>query len=146
MKENLDFQKTGADQTATIEALHNVLDRLATFYDKESLLQSHGQQTPPVPSQMVYKTNAGSTGVMLHDREAHLRSELSAAINNAQSEDVLTQTFAKATNGTSHDSLGNFRRSRGFMVEVYVETGTCVAHGLLISKEKASDDEFNKRI
>merc|ERR1719183_3079821 len=64
VKENLDFQKTIADQTYTIEVLNKALDRLATYYDKEAFLQAHGKrQTPPVP-QMEYKPSAGSTGVM----------------------------------------------------------------------------------
>jgi chromosome segregation ATPase len=62
VKENLDFQKTVADQTATIEVLHKALDKLATFYDKESLVQA-SRQTPPVP-QMEYKPSAGASGVM----------------------------------------------------------------------------------
>merc|ERR1719183_403008 len=64
VKENIDFQKTIADQTYTIEVLNKALDRLATYYDKEAFLQSRGKkQTPPVP-QMEYKPSAGSTGVM----------------------------------------------------------------------------------
>jgi hypothetical protein len=64
VKENLDFQKTVADQTMTIEVLLKALDRLATFYDKESLLQiSAHRQTPPVP-QMEYKPSKGAGGVM----------------------------------------------------------------------------------
>merc|ERR1719469_149560 len=63
--ENMDFQKTVADQTVTIEVLNVALDRLATYYD---LLQQHamgraGRQTPPVP-QMEYKPSKGSSGVM----------------------------------------------------------------------------------
>merc|ERR1719469_178424 len=63
--ENLDFQKTVADQTVTIEVLKVALDRLATYYD---LLQQHskghtGRQTPPVP-QMEYKPSKGASGVM----------------------------------------------------------------------------------
>merc|ERR1719487_1501483 len=37
VKENLDFQKTIADQTATIEVLNKALDRLATYRVKENL-------------------------------------------------------------------------------------------------------------
>jgi len=57
-KENIEFQKTIADQTMTIKVLKKALERLATFYD---LLQT--QQTPPV-AQKEYKPNAGSGGVM----------------------------------------------------------------------------------
>merc|ERR1719456_281878 len=57
-RENLDFQKTLADQMATQAVLEKALDKLATYYDKEALMQraAHGQQqqqakkqTPPVP-------------------------------------------------------------------------------------------------
>jgi len=92
-KENLDFQKTVADQAATQEILAKALDKLATFYDKESLVQfghrghsaqdkqSHsaegkqsnavqGKQSNAVqhkqtpPAQMEYKPSAGASGVM----------------------------------------------------------------------------------
>merc|ERR1719298_263180 len=58
-KSNLDFQKTIADQRAVQEVLAKALDRLATFYDKEALMQKSKQskqskQTPPVP-QAEYK-------------------------------------------------------------------------------------------
>lgn len=63
-KENLDFQKTIADQKATQEILAKALDKLATFYDKEALLQKgHAKQAPPVP-QIEYKKSAGAEGVM----------------------------------------------------------------------------------
>merc|ERR1719199_2498309 len=60
--ENLDFQKTIADQTVTIEILHKAMDRLAEFYDSVELLQRH-KQTPPV-AQAEYKPNAGAGGVI----------------------------------------------------------------------------------
>jgi hypothetical protein len=65
-QENLDFQKTVADQTATAEILNKALDKLATFYDEAAFAQTHaktGKQTPPVP-QMEYSKSKGSTGVM----------------------------------------------------------------------------------
>merc|ERR1719284_454317 len=53
-QENLDFQKTVADQTATAEILNKALDKLATFYDEAACAQTHAKkQTPPVP-QMDY--------------------------------------------------------------------------------------------
>merc|ERR1719436_874068 len=63
--ENLDFQKTVADQTVTIEVLHVALDRLATYYDLlQQKAEGHGKrQTPPVP-QMEYKPSKGAKGVM----------------------------------------------------------------------------------
>jgi len=67
-KENLDFQKTIADQTLTIEVLEKAMDRLATYYDEASFIQTHefhnkAEQTPPV-AQMKYEASKGSTGVM----------------------------------------------------------------------------------
>merc|ERR1719502_2428648 len=62
-QENLDFQKTVADQTATAEILKQALDKLATFYDEAAFAQTHAKknvllgakkQTPPVP-QAEYK-------------------------------------------------------------------------------------------
>jgi len=63
-RDNLDFQTTVADQTATIEVLHKALDRLAQFYDAELLqTKKHQKQTPPGP-EMEFKPNAGANGVM----------------------------------------------------------------------------------
>merc|ERR1719482_1389823 len=42
-KENLDFQKTVADQTATAEILNEALDKLATFYDEAAFAQTHAK-------------------------------------------------------------------------------------------------------
>merc|ERR1719161_3373412 len=72
VKENHEFQKTVADQVATQEILAKALDKLATFYDKELLVQvgrtavrvaTHHKQTPPV-AQMDYKPSGGAGGVM----------------------------------------------------------------------------------
>jgi len=66
-QENLDFQKVIADQTVTIEVLHQALDRLAKYYD---LVQTHAKgsswiqrQTPDVV-QMKYAKSKGASGVM----------------------------------------------------------------------------------
>jgi len=68
-KENLDFQKTISDQTLTIEVLEKAMDRLATFYDEQALVQTRavhnklvGGQTPP--AQVKYEASKGSGGVM----------------------------------------------------------------------------------
>merc|ERR1719215_623603 len=62
--ENMDFQKTVADQTVTIEVLKFALDRLATYYDfLQQHAKGHTAQTPPVP-QMEYKQSKGAKGVM----------------------------------------------------------------------------------
>merc|ERR1712129_411922 len=64
-QENIDFQKTVADQSVAIEVLKKALDRLAKYYD---LAQTQGnswiqRQTPEVP-QMEYAKSKGSTSVM----------------------------------------------------------------------------------
>eukprot|EP00747_Dinoflagellata_sp_TGD_P142103 gnl/TRDRNA2_/TRDRNA2_176204_c8_seq44.p1 gnl/TRDRNA2_/TRDRNA2_176204_c8~~gnl/TRDRNA2_/TRDRNA2_176204_c8_seq44.p1 ORF type:complete len:734 (+),score=273.91 gnl/TRDRNA2_/TRDRNA2_176204_c8_seq44:105-2306(+) len=66
--ENIEFQKTIADQRAVQEVLAKALDKLANFYDKSELLQKSKQakqskQTPPV-KQMEYKPSGGAGGVM----------------------------------------------------------------------------------
>jgi len=61
-QENMDFQKTVADQTATAEILNKALDKLATFYDNAAFTQIK-KQTPPV-AQMEYKKSSGAGGVM----------------------------------------------------------------------------------
>jgi len=60
-RENLDFQKTIADQTMTIEILLKAMERLAQFYDAQLIQEK--KQTPPV-AQMEYKPNAGASGIM----------------------------------------------------------------------------------
>lgn len=65
--ENMDFQKTIADQLVTIEVLKKALDKLAKYYDfvqtKNKAEAGSQRQTPPVP-QMEYSANKGSVGVM----------------------------------------------------------------------------------
>lgn len=69
VKESEEFQKTVADQRATVGILKQAMERLAEFYDKEDLMQlgSHGRQaqkqTPPVV-QKEYSANKASVGVM----------------------------------------------------------------------------------
>merc|ERR1719293_340542 len=58
-KENLDFQKTVADQTVTAEILAKALDKLATFYDEAAFVQAKAKQTPPV-AQMEYSKSKGA--------------------------------------------------------------------------------------
>jgi len=71
--ENMEYQKTVADQTAVIEVLHKALNRLAKFYDEQSLLQKKSVESskrstddpsaPPV-AQKEYEPNKSSGGVM----------------------------------------------------------------------------------
>mmetsp|Transcript_142231 Transcript_142231/g.247975 ORF Transcript_142231/g.247975 Transcript_142231/m.247975 type:complete len:741 (-) Transcript_142231:93-2315(-) len=69
VKESMEFQKTVADQRATVGILKQAMERLAEFYDKQDFMQvgSHGRQaqkqTPPVV-QKEYSANKGSAGVM----------------------------------------------------------------------------------
>jgi len=119
--ENIDFQKTVADQMVTVEVLKKALDKLATYYDKEALLQKSKaaqKQTPPVP-QMEYKPSAGSDGVMQmieklikeaqglmadskkSEQEAQTAYEQNIADTNdsvaALQKEVVTKTKAKAS-------------------------------------------------
>jgi hypothetical protein len=61
--ENQEFQKCVADQTITVEVLKKALDKLATYYDSASFLQTKKRQTPPVP-QAEYAPSKGAEGVM----------------------------------------------------------------------------------
>jgi cytochrome c556 len=63
--DNLDFQKTVADQVATQQILAKALDKLATFYDSFVQVGKKAQkkQAPPV-AQMDYKPSGGASGVM----------------------------------------------------------------------------------
>uniref|UniRef100_A0A7S0AJP9 Uncharacterized protein n=1 Tax=Pyrodinium bahamense TaxID=73915 RepID=A0A7S0AJP9_9DINO len=69
--ENLDFQKSLADQMLTVKVVMEALNLLAAFYekeDKESLFLQNGNeadsvQTPPV-AQMEYKPSKAAAGVM----------------------------------------------------------------------------------
>jgi len=83
-KENVEFQKTIADQTMTIKVLKKALERLATFYD---LLQT--QQTPPV-AQKEYKPNAGAGGVV------EMIEKLIGDANQLMEESKKSETSAQA--------------------------------------------------
>jgi len=88
-KENLDFQKTIADQTLTIKVLAKAMDRLATFYDNQALIQTsnvHSKQTPPVP-QATYKPSMGSGGVLsLIEKLVYDAKEIMAESKKAESD------------------------------------------------------------
>merc|ERR1719460_1524801 len=62
-RENLDFQKTIADQTMTIEILHKAMERLAQFYDAQLVQIKAAHKQTPV-AQAEYKPNAGASGIM----------------------------------------------------------------------------------
>jgi len=96
--ENLDFQRTVADQTVTVEVLKKALDRLATYYDlaQTGAAGAARRQTPPV-AQMEYAPNKGSSGAMemieklIHEAES-LRAESRKGESQAQA--AYEQTIA----------------------------------------------------
>merc|ERR1719329_1267293 len=103
--QNIDYQKTFADQVATQEVLEKALDKLATYYDKEALFQrashGHAKQTPPVP-QMEYKPSQGASGVMqMIEKLIYEAKTLIAASKKGESEaqEAYEQLVAE-TNGS----------------------------------------------
>jgi len=102
---NIDFQKTVADQTMTVEVLKKALARLAKFYD-ESLLQKSAKQTPPVP-QMEYKKNAGSGGVMQMIEK--LIQEAKELIADSRKEEQSAQAGYEATVADTNDSVASLQ-------------------------------------
>merc|ERR1719329_1351208 len=69
---NTDYRMMVEDQTMTVEVLIKASNKLASFYNKESLVQANrasllekgkGKQTPPV-AQKEYKPNDGATGIL----------------------------------------------------------------------------------
>merc|ERR1719321_815607 len=95
----MDFQSTVADQRATQAVLKTALERLAKFYDEESLVQQKKTgQTPPVP-QAEYSKSSGATGVMsmieklIYDaREVEADSRKSEIQAQAQYESLVADT------------------------------------------------------
>merc|ERR1719433_175381 len=106
MTENQVFQKTVADQTATVEVLKMALERLAAYYNKESLIQgakvANRRQTPPVP-QMEYKKSAGSAGVM--EMIEKLIQEASGLIKDSTKSESEAQAAYEQTVGDTNDSV-----------------------------------------
>jgi chromosome segregation ATPase len=91
-QENMDFQKTVADQMVTAEILAKALDKLATFYDEAAFAQTQakkvmlGKQTPPV-AQKEYKKSSGSTGVMsMIEKLIYDTKEITAESKKSESE------------------------------------------------------------
>jgi len=85
-RENLDFQKTIADQTMTIEILMKAMERLAQFYDAQLLQVQAKKQTPPV-AQAEYKPNAGASGIMsMIEKLIYDAKDLVAASKKAEME------------------------------------------------------------
>jgi chromosome segregation ATPase len=98
---NVEFQKTVADQTMTVEVLKKALERLAKFYD-ESLLQKNTKQTPTVP-QMEYKKSAGSGGVMQMIEK--LVQEAKELIADSKKDEQSAQAGYESTVADTNDSV-----------------------------------------
>jgi len=123
-KENLEFQKTVADQAATAEILAKALDKLATFYDKLFLVQvgnahhsdsaqahhgnsaqaHHGKQTPPVAI-ADYKPSAGASGAMsMIEKLIYDAKELTADAKKSESEaQAAYESYVSETNASVHE-------------------------------------------
>jgi hypothetical protein len=115
-KESVEFQKTVADQLATQEILAQALDKLATFYDKESLVQvvhhqgnsAKAKQTPPVP-QMEYKPSAGASGAMsMIEKLIYDAKELQAESVKSESE---AQAQYESVVADTNDSVAELQKS-----------------------------------
>merc|ERR550525_2136000 len=126
---NIDFQKTVADQTMTVEVLKKALARLAKFYD-ESLLQksNRAKQTPPVP-QMEYKKSAGAGGVMQMIEK--LIQEAKELIADSKKEEQSAQAGYEATVADTNDSVA------ALQAEITSKTKAKVA----ATKEKRETEE-----
>jgi hypothetical protein len=118
-KENLDFQKTIADQTITIEILHKAMERLAQFYDAQlvQLKQGH-KQTPPV-AQAEYKPNAGASGIMsMIEKLIYDAKELIADSKKAETEaQEGYETMVADTNQGVNDLAKEVSTKKGLLAQ-----------------------------
>jgi len=109
-KENLDFQKTVADQMVTAEILAKALDKLATFYDDAFLQKgsaSKNKQTPPVP-QMEYSKSKGATGVMsMIEKLIYDTKEITAESKKSEGESQAAYEALVADTNASIQDLSN---------------------------------------
>jgi len=106
-QENLDFQKTVADQMVTAEILAKALDKLATFYDEAAFAQTH-KQTPPV-AQKEYKKSSGSTGVMsMIEKLIQDTKEITAESKKSEGE---AQAAYEALVADTNDSIADLSKS-----------------------------------
>merc|ERR1719482_2135528 len=110
-QENLDFQTTVADPTATAEILNKALDRLATFYDEAAFTQVHAgarKQTPPVP-QMEYSKSKGAGGVMsMIEKLIYDTKDIKAKSQKAESE---AQAAYEALVADTNDSIADLTKA-----------------------------------
>jgi len=108
-KANLDFQKTTADQRAVQEVLAKALDKLATFYDQQGLLQKSkkdiNEPIPTPPPVMEYKPNKGATGVMqMIEKLIYEAKDLEAdSLKGEKEAQALYESTVADTNGSVQD-------------------------------------------
>jgi hypothetical protein len=129
-KENLDFQKTIADQRATQSILKTALERLAKYYDEEfiqtkgakgqALLQK-GKQTPP--TQMEYSKSSGSTGVMsMIEKLIGEAKELEAdAVKGETAAQVQYETLVADTNSSVNGLMKDIASKTGMRAQAAKE-------------------------
>jgi len=105
-RENLDFQKTIADQTMTIEILLKAMERLAQFYDAQFLQKSKasGKQTPPV-AQAEYKPNAGASGIMSMIEK--LIFDAKDLVKQSKASEMEAQTAYEQLNADTNQSMAD---------------------------------------
>jgi chromosome segregation ATPase len=89
--QNMDFQKTVADQMVTVDVLKKALAKLQKYYDTESFVQSRRQEPEPgtvAPvAQMEYKPNQGAAGVIsMIEKLIHEAKELMAESKKSENE------------------------------------------------------------
>jgi hypothetical protein len=100
--ENMDFQKTVADQILTVQILKKALDKLANYYD---FLQS--KQAPPV-AQGEYKKSAGAEGVMQMIEK--LVQEAQAMTAEARKEEAEAQVAYEALVAETNDAVATLQQ------------------------------------
>merc|ERR1719331_2373079 len=110
-QENMDFQKTVADQMVTAEILAKALDKLATFYDEAAFAQTKkvmlGKQTPPV-AQKEYKKSSGATGVMsMIEKLIYDTKEITAESKKSESE---AQAAYESLVADTNDSIADLTK------------------------------------
>merc|ERR1719491_1182319 len=113
-QENLDFQTTVADQTATAEVLNKALDKLATFYDEAAFAQVHAgaKQAPPVP-QMEYSKSKGAGGVMsMIEKLIYDTKDITAKSKKSESESQAAYEELIANTNDSIDGLSKLITSK----------------------------------
>jgi len=103
-QQNLDFQTTVADQTATAEILNKALDKMAKFYDEAAFAQTK-KQAPPVP-QMEYSKSKGAGGVMsMIEKLIYDTKDITAKSKKSESESQAAYEELVADTNDSIDGL-----------------------------------------